>query len=333
MSLDVGKLPPDLLRKWLSRVPVHDPRVVVGARYGEDAAVIDIGDSFLVAKTDPITFTADRLGWYALNINANDVATMGARPRWFLAALLLPAGAATARLADSIFEDILGACDELGVTLCGGHTEVTAAVRQPVLVGHMLGETQGRRLMTLQSARPGDAVLLTKGVAIEGTAIIAREKGDEVRHTFGEPFRRRAAAFLEHPGISVVREALIAADIEGVRAMHDPTEGGLAEGLAELAAAAACGLKVREDAIRIYPETAALCRDYQLDPLGLIASGALLIVAEPEAVPAVARALEKADVECAVIGRLTSEPDLVMVREGRAEPLAHSHVDQITRVL
>jgi len=332
VTLDIGKLPPDLLKKWLSRIPADDPRVLVGALYGEDAAVIDMGRSYLVAKTDPITFTTGRLGWYAVNINANDIATMGARPRWFLAALLLPASAAE-QLVDNIFGDILAACAELDVTLCGGHTEVTPAVSQPVLVGHMLGETTGRRLLKVREARPGDAILLTKGIAIEGTAILARDRAGEVGRALGEDFRRRAAGFLDAPGLSVVPEALIAAEMDGVRAMHDPTEGGLAEGLAEVAGASGCGVRLDGEAIHVYPETQALCAHYGLDPLGLIASGALLILAVPDAAPAICRRLDEAGIPCRTIGRMTKERDLVIVRRGRAEPLAHSQVDQITRVL
>ena len=173
----VGKLPPEALRKLLVRCPVpRDSRVVIGPRFGEDAAVIDVGPKYLVAKTDPITFTAERIGWYAANINANDIATLGARPRWFLATLLLPEKAATESLARSIFNDILRACRTLGVTLVGGHTEITSGLGRPIVVGQMLGEVEKTKLIRKESQRPGDVVLLTKGVAVEGTAILAREK-------------------------------------------------------------------------------------------------------------------------------------------------------------
>ena len=288
--MKAGKLPPHVLEGLLEKIPGHDPRLIIGARLGEDAAVInfsgDFGERYLVAKTDPITFAAERIGWYAVHINANDVATLGARPRWFLAALLLPA----AELAQPILADILAACAELGVSLCGGHTELTAGLERPIVVGQMLGEVSKDHLVRKENIRPGDAILLTKGLAIEGTAILAREKAEALRGPLrSQAALERARNFLFDPGISVVAEALAAVEAApgGVHGMHDPTEGGLVGGLYELAAAAGCGLRVERAAIPVLPETQAVCGALGLDPLRLIASGALLIAVAPEAAAAV----------------------------------------------
>ena len=330
MRLHPGKLPPEMLREWLARIPADDPAVVVGAQYGGDAAAIQLGETCLVAKTDPITFTADRLGWYALNINANDVACMGARPRWFLATLLLPAREADSDAATAIFDDLLSACKALGVTLCGGHTEVTRAVTQPVLVGQMLGTTIGEKPLDPSTARAGDKVLLTKGIAIEGTAILAREKSAECAEALGDDGLHRAQRFLDAPGISVLAEALAVTPIEGVRGMHDPTEGGLAAGLAEVAAAADCGMRVEKRAIAVYPETKAVCERFGIDPMGLIASGALLIVASPESVEDIGNALRT---PVAVIGELTERKELLLVSGSGEAPLTQSSRDELTKVL
>ena len=139
--------------------------------------MFDFGDRYLVAKTDPITFATSEIGWYAVNVNANDVAVMGATPRWFLATVLLPAGLATAEMAERIFADIFDACAALGVSLAGGHTEITHSLDRPIISGTMLGEIAKHRLITTSGARPGDAVLLVKAVPIEGTALIALERG------------------------------------------------------------------------------------------------------------------------------------------------------------
>ena len=175
--LPAGKLPLPLLDKLLTRFAPSDPRIIVGPRTGEDAAVFDFGDRYLVAKTDPITFATNEIGWYAVNVNANDVAVMGATPRWFLATVLLPAGQATAEMAERIFADISDACAALGVSLAGGHTEITHNLDRPIICGTMLGEIAKERLITTAGARPGDAVLLVKPVPIEGTALIALERG------------------------------------------------------------------------------------------------------------------------------------------------------------
>ena len=162
-----GKFPPELLERLLASVPSKDPRVLLGPGVGEDAALIDMGDRVLVAKSDPVTFASDLIGWYAVHVNANDVACSGAAPRWFLATLLAPPGFDEAQ-AESVFGQILDACESLGVALVGGHSEVTSTVNRPVVAGFMLGEVDKDKYVTTGGASPGDSIVLTKGVAIEG---------------------------------------------------------------------------------------------------------------------------------------------------------------------
>ncbi|MBI3947712.1 MAG: hydrogenase expression protein [Armatimonadetes bacterium] len=330
--MEAGKLPPELLARLLAANRVTDPRVLVGPAPGEDAAAIDMGDRVLVAKTDPITFATDEIGWYAVNVNANDVATMGAVPRWFLASVLLPEGAPEA-LAEGIFGDIVAACRNLGISLVGGHTEITYGLPRPVVVGCLLGEVERDGLVTSSGARPGDALVLTKGIAVEGTALLAREARAALAAA-GLPgeLLERAAGFLRLPGISVVRDARIACECGGVHALHDPTEGGLITGLRELAAAAGGGLRVDADAIPIFPETRAICEALKLDPLGLIASGALLAAVPPERASALLEAYRSAGVPAAAIGELTVlEEGFRLERAGRREPLPLFARDEIAR--
>ena len=333
----VGKLPPRVLEAVLARCPV--PRgsgVTIGPRFGEDAAVIDWGPKFLVAKTDPITFTAERIGWYAVNVNANDIATLGARPRWFLATLLLPEARATAALARSIFDDILGACRRLGVTLCGGHTEITAGLTRPIVVGQMLGEVDKSQLVRKESQRPGDLVLLTKGIALEGTAILAREKATQLARHLGRPTVERARRLLFRPGISVVREALVAVRHGEVRAMHDPTEGGLLSGLYELARAGGVGLRVWKAKVPVLPETRAFSEVLRFDPFALIASGALLLVVSPRSAASVLRAFAAAGIAAAVIGEVCRRDAGIQVLEPgawRTTPLRVPARDELARLV
>ena len=182
--------------KLLTRFAPHDPRIIVGPRTGEDAAVFDFGDRYLVAKTDPITFATNQIGWYAVNVNANDVAVMGGEPRWFLATVLLPAGQATAELAEAIFAQIHDACEALGVSLAGGHTEITLNLDRPIVSGTMLGEVTPDRLITTAGAQIGDAVLLVKPVPIEGTALIALERAGCAARARLQPGVHRARAGL-----------------------------------------------------------------------------------------------------------------------------------------
>jgi hydrogenase maturation factor len=308
--------------------------VVIGPRYGEDAAVIDLGTKYLVAKTDPITFTEERIGWYAVNINANDIATLGARPRWFLATLLLPEGRTTAKLAQQIFLDILHACHALGIALCGGHTEITAGLRRPIVVGQMLGEAKKSELIRKESQQPGDLIILTRGVAIEGTAILARAKGVELQKKVGRAAVRRAQRWLFDPGISVIRDARLAVRFGEIHAMHDPTEGGLLSGLAEIAEAGGVGLRVWKEKIPLLPETLAFSRALRFDPLALIASGALLVVAAPASVPRLLRAYARRGIPATVIGEIRRKKEgLWVVENGRETRLSVPKRDEIARLL
>jgi hydrogenase expression/formation protein HypE len=333
-SYPLGKLPPDHLARLLARHAPSDPRVVLGPGVGRDAAVIDVGDRYLVAKTDPITFASDEIGWYAVHVNANDVACTGAAPRWFLATLLLPEGHTPPTLVNAIFDQIGDACCELDVAVVGGHTEITHGLDRPIVVGCMLGEVSPNRLVRPYGARPGDALLMTKGVAVEGTAIIAREvNGINGLSGLDERFLERCRGFLHEPGISVVRDAAVATAAGKVHAMHDPTEGGLATGLLELAAAAKVGLEVEEDAIPILPETQTLCTRLGLNPLGLIASGALLLAVAAEDANAVLTALEGVGIAAARIGQVVERKRGVVLQVAAgARPVPRFERDEITRL-
>lgn len=332
--LPIGKLRADTLQAIFDKHQFKDPRVVVGPRVGEDAAVIDMGDRYLVATSDPITFATAEVGWYALHVNANDIAVRGARPRWFLATLLLPAGATTDASVERLFAELQAACDELEVALVGGHTEVTHGLDRPIIAGTMLGEVEKDRLVTTAGARVGDAVVMTKGVPLEGAAIIAREKEAELRALGISPaVIRRARGFLKTPGLSVRPEAEIACELTTVHAMHDPTEGGIATALAELADAAGVGLRIDRDRIMVLPEGKALCAAFGLDPLGTIASGALLMTLAPADAGIVIHALARESIDCHFIGQVVPREQGVTLMSGsRQEPMPVFAQDEITRL-
>ena len=329
--LRTGKLESERLKRLLSALPQRDHSVVVGPRVGEDAAVIEVGNRCIVSAIDPITFAADRVGWYAVHVNANDVAVLGARPRWFLAVLLLPEGASPG-LVESIMTDIRRACSALDVTVCGGHTEVTPRVDAPVVVGHMLGEVAPARLVRKTSLQAGDDLLLTHGVAIEGTAILARERRADLVAALPPAVVERAAALLTDPGISIVHAALTAGEAGPVHAMHDPTEGGVLNGLAELAMAASTGLEVEVARIPVLPETRQICSHLGLDPLRLIASGALLIGVPPSATGDVMAALNAEAIPVARIGSVRPpEHGTTLVSEHGRTPFGPVAVDELAR--
>jgi len=328
------KVPVDLLRMLLGRFAgSNDSRVLVGAGIGLDAAAIRLGDRVLVAKTDPITFVADEIGTYALLINANDLATMGAKPKWFLATVLLPARSTTASSVTLLFGQLHRICRSLHVSLCGGHSEITDAVTRPVVVGCLLGECAPSRIITAAGARVGDAVLLTKGLAIEAVSILARVRPDEIRRRHGAHFLARCRRYLTKPGLSVLKDAQVALASGGVHAMHDPTEGGLSAALHELAEAARVGLRIEAERIRIFPETAQLCTDFGLNPLGAISSGSLLICIDPAVERRVLARLRRSRITAARIGTVVHKREGVMLIENnRVRQFPRFAVDEVARV-
>jgi len=327
-----GKLPLDDLSGLLARYTRKDPRVVVMPGIGRDATVISSSNKYLVAKTDPITFATDQIGWYAVHINANDIAAMGGIPLWFLVTLLLPEGKTRPADVEEIFAQISEACKELGVVLCGGHTEITHGLDRPIVVGQMLGEVEKGKLVSPDKIRPGDEILLTKGIAIEGTALIAREK-QGLAGLLGEDEVKRCQRLLRNPGISVVREARIANQVAQVHAMHDPTEGGLATGFHELAAAAGVGISVEMGKIIVFPETEFLCRKLKLDPLGLLASGALLIAVAAGESDKVMTALKAEGISASVIGKTWGrEKGVKLVKDGKVKDMPSFRRDEVARL-
>lgn len=332
-SLPVGKLPHDLLEKILRGAPTSGSRVLVGPGVGLDCAVLDFGATCLVLKTEPITFASDQLGWYAVQVAANDIATTGAVPKWAMFTVLLPENKTTETTITALSGQLSEACRGMGITVIGGHTEITHDLDRVIVVTTLVGEIEREKLITPDRARPGDVILLTKGVPIEGTAILAREFPDLLRDHLTAAEVLTAANYLFNPGISVLSDAQVAVRAGGVTAMHDPTEGGVATALWEMAHACNAALVVDPNAIPILPLAGKICQIFGLDPLGTIASGALLITVNPEKQNAVLLALHTAGIMASVIGQVAAgDPEVLIKEEGVLQPLPRYDRDEIGRV-
>ena len=332
MPLPPGKLPPTLLRSLLRFRGTPDRRVVLGPAFGGDAAVIDLGSQFLILKSDPVTFTVDEIGWYAVNVNANDVAVMGARPAWFQATIIVPQGSSPA-LVRSIVRDIDRSARRLGIAVTGGHTEVSSAVRQPIVAGDMQGIVDRKGLITSSGAGVGDVIILTQSAGIEGTSIIARTFAREARAALGTRGQSEAARFHHRPGISVVAVALLAAGA-GATSMHDPTEGGVAAGLYELATASRRRFVIDLDRIPVHPHTARLCMHFGLQPLGLIGSGALLLTVPAARADSLLLTLHRRRFPATSIGHVTSgRTGVTALRGSKRVRFVWSQRDELTKLL
>jgi hydrogenase maturation factor len=286
---------------------------VQGPGIGLDCAVLDFGSILLVLKSDPITFASDQIGWYLVQVNANDIATTGALPRWLLITALFPENATTPGIVESISDQVFKACKELDITIIGGHTEITHGISHPILVGTLIGEVGREKLITPKGAQPGDRVLLTKGVPIEATALLAREFSSRLNGVLTENEISEAQAFLHQPGISILHDAQIACQKGRVTAMHDPTEGGIVGACWELAEA--CGHSLNLDPSQIFIPSLSLriCNFFGLDPYRSIASGSLLLTVSPTDATNVCDALQHEGIRCSDIGFITDGPPVVNI--------------------
>ena len=330
-GFSTGKLPPSLMVKLLSTFSNHDSSVKLGPAMGEDAAAIKLGGNrYLICKTDPVTFTSHRAAELLLQINANDLATRGARPRYVQVAAFFPPGTTTALIA-RYFRELQTEARKMGVTITGGHTEITSAVTRPLLVGNMLGFVPARRLLSTGGARAGDILVMAGAGGIEGSAILAQHHASRIARALGRAACRDAQRLATAPGISVMRAARIAA-AAGAHAMHDPTEGGVGAAIHEMAYAARLRVTVHLDRILVLKVTRDICATLGIDPLGLTSSGALLIAIDPARAPRLVNALVRAEVAAAGIGQFETGSGVNARRAGKPARLPWFKRDELLRV-
>ena len=305
--LTVGKLDPATLKQLVySHLGNQDPRVLLGPKIGEDATVIDFGDRALIVHSDPITGAVENVGWLAVNVCTNDIATRGIRPLWILTVLLLPEDFTLTQLKH-ITTQIDRAAKQLGVAVVGGHSEVTSGINRPIIITTAIGETQNKRFVRTSGAKKGDSVIVTKGAAIEGTAILAYELDNLLAGKIGKKMVEKAKQFIKMT--SVVKDALTAVEATGVHAMHDATEGGIAGGLQEIAWASNVGLIAHEDKVNVYSETQAICRALDIDPLRTISSGTLIISAEAKKAEKTVENLKQRGIPASVVGAILDKKE------------------------
>jgi hydrogenase expression/formation protein HypE len=333
MRLPPGKIPKEILESIIFKnLGVRRNEVALGPLAGFDAAVINVDDKSIVVSADPITGALERIGWLAVNVNANDVATFGVEPSFFLSCIMLPEKAES-EIIETISVQMDRAAKELRMAIVGGHCETTPGLANPIVVGCTMGIADKGKYVVSGGAKAEDKIILTKSIGIEGTAILASDRKQQLSKVLDSETLHKAEKFYER--ISVVRDAITAFKTGFVHAMHDPTEGGLAGGTHEMADAASLGVRILEEKIRIEPETAEICDFFKIDPLQLIASGSLLIAAEGNSADKVVKALERNHVEAAVIGEFVSSPDVRLIthKNGKVERLVRPVADHLWKAL
>jgi hydrogenase expression/formation protein HypE len=328
-----GKIPSDVLVRNVFRYEgSKDASVLLGSSIGEDAALVSLDNKVLVLKTDPVTGATSEMGSLAVHINANDIACRGARPRWFLCDLLLPENSKPS-LIDKIMRQVDKAAKQIGVSVVGGHTEVTPGLTKPILVGYMVGVVERGKFVTSNGARIGDHIIMTKTAGLEGTAVLASDFAHKIRKEADANLVNRARA-LRHR-LSVVDDALIAVRAGGVRALHDPTEGGLLQGVWELAEASKVGFLIHESMIPILPETKRICSIFRVSPLRLMSSGCLLIAGDRRKSSIIVRRLRRNNIPAQIIGRfMPRRKGRILVRlDGTTVRIGPQERDELYRIL
>jgi hydrogenase maturation factor len=325
--MEEGKLPPVQLEQLLEQTS-RSPQIIVGAAVGEDAAVV-VGRDRLVITTDPITFTEENIGIYTVAVNCNDIVAMGGLPQYLTTTILLPPGTTEERLR-TVFQEISSASRRAGILWVGGHTEVTSAVTRIVVSATAVGFLN-REPTTTAAARPGEILVMTKWAALEATTLLARDRPEESRRILGEERYGQVVRWLEEPGISILEEGRVLADLP-LGAAHDPTEGGIATGIHEIAARSGVGARIHRRRIPVREETRLLCGHFGLDPLGALSSGVFLFTAAPAVARRACRILQSAGIPATAIGEITAEAGRVVVAE-EGTPLAAFPRDELLKIL
>ena len=329
MKLLPGKIPIDILKDVVFKnLGASRSEVILGPAAGVDGAVLDFGNKNAIVSMDPITGAVERVGWEAINVNANDVATFGVEPAFFFSCIMLPENA-DSKIVEIISTQMNNAAKELGIAIVGGHCESTPGLENPIVVGCIMGLTEKGKYVTAAGAKADDKLILTKSAGIEGTAILASDREVQLTKTFNSTLLDSAKDFYKR--ISVVKDALTAYRTGGVHAMHDPTEGGILNGIHEMADAAGLGVRVFEEKITIEPETSKICRFYEIDPLQLISSGALLIAADPQATDKIIDSLGREHIYADVIGEFNPTPNkrIIIHRDDSPEILPRPTSDHL----
>jgi len=322
-DLQLGKISIDLLNKTVLRMTGARSRALLtGPRAGVDFAAIRVPSGYMIVSSDPVTGVAAGIGSYAVNVSANDVATSGNRPQFIGSVVLLAEGSKEKDLK-VIAADMDRAAKRLGITIVGGHTEVTPGLKRPIVAVTAFSFVKG--FVSSEMAREGDSILMTKTAGLEGTAVLASELGHRGRRL---PKALLARAKKLEGRISIVPEATRAFKTAQAHAMHDCTEGGVLGAAYEMSLASGLGFELWEKDVPVAPETKEMCAALSLDPLKLIGSGSLLVAVPQKKKEAVVRAIRRVT-RVAEVGKFTKTGRHLKRKDGRKQALKSAPVDEL----
>jgi len=331
--LNIGKLDSDLLKQLVfEKITYRSDDVKVRPGIGEDCAVMDFGQYECIMSTDPITAAVNDIGRLAIHITCNDIASNGVQPLGIMLAVMLPEGTTEEDVAH-IMGQAAETASELKVEIIGGHTEVTPAVKQPVIVSTAIGKGLADQSQSGNDMVTGDYVMMTKAVGLEGTGIIACDYEAQLEEVLSADEMEKAKSFLDL--VSVVPEGVAAGKV-GTHGMHDITEGGILGAVWEMCQIAGKGVQVWKDQIPMNPETGKICEFFGIDPLRLISSGSMVIIVPADKKDEMKAAMAEAGVECSIIGRIEDRSygiRLLDKEDGNGEEIAPPVADELYKVV
>ena len=329
--LKIGKLDNSLLKKIvLDKIKYRRDEVMVRPGIGEDCAVLDYGEYECVLSTDPITAAIEKIGSLAVHISCNDIASNGIEPVGLLLTVLLPEGT-TENDIEELMAQAARAAGDLKVEIIGGHTEITQAVSQPVIVSTAVGRGFKGASQSAEQMKPGDHIYITKTAGLEGTGIMATDKREELSKLLTKEELEEAVSMLEE--VSVVKEGVLAGKV-GTSGMHDITEGGVLGAVWELCNIADVGAEVFYEDIPISPLTTKICKAFDLNPLRLISSGSMMIIVNENNVEKMEKYMADANIKLTEIGTIKPKKDgLIMIKNGEPTEIQPPGSDEIYKLV
>lgn len=304
----IGKLTSNQLKEMVFKhLTYRRPEVLIRPAVGEDCAAVDFGEEVLIISTDPITGTASEVGKLAVNINLNDIASNGVAPFGLMLTVLAPVGTSLEEI-EMVMSQAAIEAEKNQVEIMGGHTEITDAVNRIVVSAVAIGKQPKSELIKTSDIAVDDVIIMTKTVGLEGTGIIAFEKEAELTTQFGPEMVADAKKLLDQT--SVVKEGVLAGKFK-IHGMHDVTEGGLLGAIWELCDASGLGCIIDTASIPIQSSTALICDHYDIDPLRLISSGSLIIIACEETAEILLKKFDEEGVDAQVIGKIIDDACLI----------------------
>ncbi|MCR5108647.1 MAG: AIR synthase family protein [Lachnospiraceae bacterium] len=329
MTLDNGKISENILkRSVIKRIKTRRDDIISSACPGGDFAAIDIkDDTSLVMTTDTVTGDIKDIGIFAVNKAVNNIAVSGALVIGIMLAMILPEGSDEGDIKKIMSQaDLL--CKELNVDIIGGHTEVSGSVKEPVITVTGIGSVKKNRLLGKKRTVPGDDVVITKWIGIEGTVIMVNEREDELLKRFSAPFIDTARGFSGF--LSVLKDAEAVKDLE-VHSMHDASTGGIFSALWETAGAAGCGIRVDLKSIPVKQETIEISEYFGISPYEMLSGGAMVITCANGT--DVVRALGENGINAAIVGKITDDNDRIVFNGEEKRFLEPPRGDEIYKVI